>query len=385
MRFTTKAIHAHELKDSFGAVSTPIYQTSNFFMDNDKYQSTDRECFKYTRVNNPSNRVVEKKLASLCEAEDGVFFSSGIAAICSTLLSFSEPGDNILFPEKMYGGTFHLIHNHLLPAGIEARFYRCDHLEEIGQIMDERTRILYAEPVTNPTLELIDIERLSNIKKHALLVVDNTFLSPYNFHPLLWNADVEIHSVTKYISGHSDVIAGFACAREKEMIERIWKKSYTLGFTPSPFDAFLVGRGVKTLGLRMERHNENARLIAQYLERVSKEDPSLHVRYPALYEKIPECLQSIPGYGGVVYLDLHSLDRAKSFVRGMSLFLEATSLAGIESLVTIPCLTSHSSLSEEELCRSGVSKGGIRLSVGIEDVDDLIEDIQAGFGASGIL
>ncbi len=385
MRFTTKAIHAHELNDCFGAVSTPIYQTSNFFMDNDKYLSADRECFKYTRVSNPSNRVVEKKLASLCEAEDGVLLSSGIAAICTTLLSFSEPGDNILFPEKMYGGTFHLIHNHLLPAGIEARFYRCDRPEEIGRLMDERTCVLYAEPVTNPTLELIDIEQLSKIKKHALLVVDNTFLSPFNFHPLLWNADVEIHSVTKYICGHSDVIAGYACAQKKELIEKIWKKSFTLGFTPSPFDAFLVGRGVKTLGLRMERHNDNARVIARFLERVSKEDPTIQARHPTLYNQMPVCLQGIPGYGGIIYLDLHSLDRAKSFVRGMSLFLEATSLAGIESLVTIPCLTSHSSLSEEELCQSGVSKGGVRLSVGIEDVEDLIEDIKAGLRSSGIL
>jgi len=377
--FNTRAIHAGEEKKINDAVSTPIFQTSNFLADDVKYMDESSEVL-YTRVGNPSIGVVERKLSDLFGGTGGVFFSSGMGAITTVFLSILKSGMNLVISRNIYGGTQSLISD--LPGmGVEIRRFDQSRIDELETLIDDKTGIVYVESMSNPDLMLSDIEGIARItsEKEAVLVVDNTFLSPYNFRPLEYGADIDVQSLSKYVNGHSDVIAGFAAFKDCELEKRVRKAMIKLGTNGAPFDAFLVGRGVKTLGPRMELHNRNAREVAVFL---SNNPKVLRVSYPSLKASLPACFSECRGFGGVVYLELESLSAAKSFIRRSKLFLEATSLAGVESLATIPVLTSHASLSAEQLRDAGLLEGGVRLSVGIEDLEDLLSDLD--FAMKGI-
>ncbi len=370
--FNTRSIHEGEEEKVKDAVTMPIFQTSNFLADDSKYASERSETF-YTRVGNPTIGVLERKLASLFAGTGGVFFSSGMGAITTVFHSFLKHGDNIVVSKNVYGGTQSLLRE-LPDEGVEVRRFDQSDYGSITGLIDGRTRIVYVESMVNPNLILTDIEAVKAgiSSSDALLVVDNTFLSPYNFRPLEFGADVDIQSLTKYINGHSDVVAGFAGFKNPETESKVRRKMVQFGTNGAPFDAFLVNRGVKTLGPRMEIHNRNALAIANYL----KDRPEvLRVSYPGP-GRVPDCYGNCPGFGGVVYFEMRDRETAKRFMRSCSIFQEATSLAGVESLVTVPSLTSHASFKESELAEAGISPGGIRLSAGIEDIQDLIEDIK---------
>lgn len=370
--FNTRAVHIGEETKIFDAVSTPIFQTSNFVVDDEKYASENSETF-YTRVGNPSIGVVERKLSNLFGGTGGIFFSSGMGAITTVFLSFLRSGMNLVISRNIYGGTQSLLAD-LSDMGVEIRRFDQSRLESLESLVDDNTGIVYVESMTNPNLILSDIQRISHMisKRRALLVVDNTFLSPYNFRPLEYGADVDVQSLSKYVNGHSDVIAGFAAFRDRELETRARQKMIKLGTNGAPFEAFLVSRGVKTLGLRMELHNNNAKEIALFL---TKSPKVRLVSHPSLRSSVPNCFANCRGFGGVVYLEVKDLETAKEFIRKSKLFLEATSLAGVESLATIPILTSHSSFTSEQLREVGLSEGGVRLSVGIENIEDLLADL----------
>ena len=372
--FNTRAVHIGEERKIFDAVSTPIFQTSNFVVDDEKYASENSETF-YTRVGNPSIGVVERKLSNLFGGAGGIFFSSGMGAITTIFLTFLRSGMNLVISRNIYGGTQSLLGD-LPDMGVEIRRFDQSRLEGLESLVDDNTGIVYVESMTNPNLILSDIQRISHItsRSRALLVVDNTFLSPYNFRPLEYGADIDVQSLSKYVNGHSDVIAGFAAFRNRELETRARKKMIKLGTNGAPFEAFLVCRGVKTLGLRMELHNNNAKEIALFL---SKSPKVSLVSHPSLKSAVPNCFADCKGFGGVVYLEVKDLKTAKEFIRKSELFLEATSLAGVESLATIPVLTSHSSFTSEQLCEVGLSEGGVRLSVGIENIEDLLADLDS--------
>ncbi|WP_292596710.1 trans-sulfuration enzyme family protein [Mesotoga sp. UBA6090] len=370
--FNTRAVHIGEETKIFDAVSTPIFQTSNFVVNDEKYASENSETF-YTRVGNPSIGVVERKLSNLFGGAGGIFFSSGMGAITTVFLTFLRSGMNLVISRNIYGGTQSLLAD-LSDMGVEIRRFDQSRLEALESLVDDNTGIVYVESMTNPNLILSDIQRISHMisKRRALLVVDNTFLSPYNFRPLEYGADVDVQSLSKYVNGHSDVIAGFAAFRDRELETRARQKMIKLGTNGAPFEAFLVSRGVKTLGLRMELHNNNAKEIALFL---SKSPKVRLVSHPSLRSSVPNCFANCRGFGGVVYLEVKDLETAKEFIRKSELFLEATSLAGVESLATIPILTSHSSFTSEQLREVGLSEGGVRLSVGIENIEDLLADL----------
>lgn len=370
--FNTRAVHIGEETKIFDAVSTPIFQTSNFVVDDEKYASENSETF-YTRVGNPSIGVVERKLSNLFGGTGGIFFSSGMGAITTIFLTFLRSGMNLVISRNIYGGTQSLLAD-LSDMGVEIRRFDQSRLEALESLVDDNTGIVYVESMTNPNLILSDIQRISHMisKRRALLVVDNTFLSPYNFRPLEYGADVDVQSLSKYVNGHSDVIAGFAAFRDRELETRARQKMIKLGTNGAPFEAFLVSRGVKTLGLRMELHNNNAKEIALFL---TKSPKVRLVSHPSLRSSVPNCFANCRGFGGVVYLEVKDLETAKEFIRKSKLFLEATSLAGVESLATIPILTSHSSFTSEQLREVGLSEGGVRLSVGIENIEDLLADL----------
>lgn len=369
--FSTRSIHIGEFHQ-LDSVTTPIFQTANFLMNPSKYKVDDRDNYIYSRISNPTVRAVEQKLANLCGSREGILFSSGMGAITCSLLSVLSEKDRAIFLTELYGGTHALIQKILPKLGIQCDFFS---LDDMSNFSVSGAKIIYVESLTNPLLKLTDVEFLAKLahENGALLFVDNTFLSPYNFRPLEFGADLEIHSVTKYINGHSDVILGFVTSKNEDLLNKIWQKMYTLGFNPNPLEAYLVGRSAKTLALRMEKHNHNAEQIAKFLSNHKK---IVEVRYPTLYEQIPKCYENCPGFGAVIYCDLLTVEKALQFVESLEIFKQATSLAGVESLVTIPSLTSHASLSDEELKKAQISKGGVRISVGIEDLDDLIEDLK---------
>jgi len=373
----TKAVHSGECDyNVLDSVTFPIFQTSNFKMRDEKYSLlSDRNTFFYTRINNPTTRVAEKKIADICGGADSALFSSGMAAISAIFNVLLDHGDEVIMLEEMYGGTYKLMKNKFNKLGIKSILIPENELHKVERYINSKTKMIYVETLTNPLIKLIDIEMLSKVtrKNNLLLVVDNTFMSPYNFRPLEFGADVVIHSTTKYIGGHSDLIGGVVIARDKEIMEKIFEERSTIGSNPSPFDSFLIIRSLKTLGLRVERHNYNAAKLAKFLvnnPRIKK------VNYPTLYEKIPGCFKNCPGFGGVIYIELNSHEKAVEFMKKLKIFTEAPSLAGVESLITCPVLTTHAGLNDEELEKAGIAKGSLRISVGIEDLEDLIQDIE---------
>lgn len=379
-KFDTRCVHSGGIDSKEEYINTPVYQTSTFQLDSDDYEKIKegrtRDINIYTRYGNPTVKSVEKKIALLEGGEDAIAFSSGMGAISAAVTTFLKPGDKILTTSDLYGGTYSFFREQLSEWGVESVLVDPKDTDKIIENLKD-VKIVFFESLSNPLLKMFDIERVhDNMKEEQILMVDNTFLTPFNFKPLNHGADIVIHSASKYLNGHSDLIGGFV-AGENEMMEKVWHTMLSLGSCMSPMSAYLLERGMKTLGVRMRQHNRNAEMVAEFLK--DNEDVE-KVIYPGLdnYEQVAVRDRYMKGgYGGVVTLVLRGDDeRGVRFMHELELINEASSLGGVESLISMPYNTSHSRLTVEERKEMGIMPGTLRLSCGIEDGEDIIKDVE---------
>ncbi len=379
--FPTLAIHGEkEAHFPFGSAAEPIFQTSTFvFKDSDelkKYQEGKIDKYLYTRYGNPTLKLAENKMAVLEGAEAGLVLSSGMAAVTTTVLTLCKTGDEMISTEPIYGGTLNLFQKLFFNLGIKVHFVDPLKLDRAENLIKGNTKLFFSETPTNPNLKVVDIKKLLKIaKKHKLAsVIDNTFATPYNQNPINMGADIVVHSATKYLGGHSDLVAGVIVGRKK-FIKSAVETMKMLGGCLDPFGAFLLLRGLKTLAIRVEKQNQNGEKISKFL---SKHPKIKKVFYPGLPSHPQHQLakSQMKGFGGMVCFEVLDLKKAIKVMDNLKLFLNATSLGGVESLASIPVLTSHYGFSEKDLKRAGVVPGMIRLSCGIEDGEDLIEDLK---------
>lgn len=374
MKFSTKAIHtAQEPEPTTGAVVTPIFQTTTYA--NQEFGVS--KGYDYGRTINPTRVALEKNLAALENGKFGYAFSSGMGAIHSVMGLLKED-DHVIVTSNVYGGTFRMFDKVMKNYGLEFSWTDTSKSDEIGKALNKNSKMIFVETPSNPMLTLTDLNYVAGFaKKNKLIsVVDNTFMSPYFQNPLNFGCDIVVHSTTKYINGHSDVIGGAVITNSEGYAEKIKFIQNAVGAVPSPIDAWLVLRSVKTLALRMEKHNENALRIAEHLEK-NYSDKVKKIYYPGLKSHPQHKLakKQMRGFGGIISLDLGSLDRAVKFFNRLNLFARAESLGAVESLVCHPVSMTHASVPKEEREKFGLTDSLIRLSVGIEDYDDLIEDI----------
>ncbi|MDP1551692.1 MAG: PLP-dependent aspartate aminotransferase family protein [Methanobacteriaceae archaeon] len=373
MRFSTKTVHAGRKPDPYtGAISTPIYQTSTFVFD-DYNEPKEHD---YSRTSNPTRSALEDALAVLEGGNEGFAFSSGMSAI-STTLHLLSLGDHVIASDDIYGGTHRLFAEILPRFGIEFTFLKLDDEETIINAIKPNTKLIWVETPSNPLLNVTDLEMIGRIGKEydILTVADNTFATPYFLKPIDFGIDLVVHSTTKYLNGHSDVIGGAVITTTKKLAEDIHFLLNGLGTNAAPFDSWLVLRGLKSLPARMEHHQKNAIAVAEYLYDHPKVDD---VFYPGLeshpgYDIVKK---QMTGYGGIVSFNLKS--DVKTFLNKMDLFFLAESLGGADSLVEHAATMSHASMAPEARLKAGITNQLIRLSIGLEDVDDLIEDLGKG-------
>ena len=373
-RFETRAIHAGCEPDSgTGAIMTPIFQTSTYIQESPgKHKGYD-----YSRTHNPTRSALEKNIASLEEGNYGLAFSSGMSAT-SAITQLLNKGDHIICCDDVYGGTYRLFDKVLKRYGLEIDFTDLTNPQSLERHIKDNTKILWLESPSNPLLKLIDIEAISNIakKNNILTVVDNTFATPFFQKPLNLGADIVMHSTTKYLNGHSDVIGGAIITNDEELYDKLQFLQNAVGAVPSPFDCFLVLRGIKTLAVRMERHEENAMRISQYLEKHPK---VRKVIYPGLDSHLQHELakKQMSGFGGIITFFIKGgLESARRFLEKVKIFSLAESLGGVESLIEHPAIMTHASLPKKVREKTGISDELIRISVGIENVEDLIDDLK---------
>lgn len=378
MRFNSKVIHAGQQPEPVsGAVMPPIFQTSTYAQDAPGVHSG----HEYARLTNPTRTALEKMIAGLEEAEECACFGSGCAATDAMLKMF-RPGDHIISSNDLYGGTYRLFTTVFEKFGMEFSFVDMTDIRNVENAITPKTRMFWIETPTNPLLNIIDISALSEIAAvHGILtVVDNTFASPYLQQPIKLGADAVVHSTTKYLGGHSDVIGGAIASSHPEIIENARFQVKTTGGVPGPMDCYLVLRGIKTLSVRMERACRNAAAIADFL----REHPMVaHVRFPGFEDHPGHKLakSQMNGFGGMVsfVLKSDSVEKAHSFMSNTRIFTLAESLGGVESLISHPASMTHASIPAEKRRAAGLMDSLIRLSVGIEDADDLIEDLEHAF------
>jgi len=373
MRFATRALRVGQDPDpKFRAVIPPLYQSATFaWEDLDHIPAID-----YTRCQNPNRKILEQVVASLENGKHAVLYGSGMAAIAS-VFSYLQKGDHLLMANDIYGGTFRLAEQWLPRQGIETTFFCAQTPDSISEAVRPNTKMLIFETPTNPNLRVSNIAAVvAEAKKHNLVVVfDNTFASPALQNPLDLGADIVVHSTTKYISGHSDVIGGAAVTNSDELYTHIYEWNKAVGAVPSPFDCWLSLRGLKTLGCRMSQHCKNAQDVAEFLA----EHPKVAaVHYPGLIEHPDHQVakaQMKGGFGGMLAFELKSVESARRVAESTKVILLAESLGGVESLIAYPPLMSHATMSEEQRLERGIPPTLLRLSVGIEDSQDLLEDL----------
>lgn len=370
--FNTKLVHGEPQNDNnTGAVNVPVYNSSTYI-----YPSVDAKVkYDYARSGNPTRNYLEEQVAQLENGCRGFAFSSGSAAIHAVLAIF-KPGDHLIIGKEIYGGTFRIINEFFKRWQIEFTAVDTQNLDEIRQAIKPNTKAIYFESFTNPLLHVTSVAGVSKVAKanNLLTIVDNTFLSPYLQRPLNLGADVVIHSATKYLSGHSDVIAGIAVAKDKDIADKIYFNQNAIGSTLSPEDSNLVRRGIQTLSVRMDRHLSNAQKIVEFLQ---TRPEIAKIYYPGIVgSKDHEiAAKEADGFGGIVSFELaDGLDSTK-FVEGTKLIQLAVSLGAVESLIELPYKMTHAELSTEEQLKAGITHQLVRLSVGIEDVHDLIDDL----------
>ena len=373
MRRKTQLIHGGILGDEkTGAVSVPIYQVSTYKQDG----PGNHRGYEYSRTGNPTRHALETLIAELEEGKRGFAFASGMAATTAVMLLFNQ-GDHVLVTDDVYGGSFRVMTKVLNRFGINATFINTSNLSEIKKNIKGNTKAIFLESPTNPLLKITDIAEVSKIAKEngLLTIVDNTFATPYWQNPIPLGADLVLHSATKYLGGHSDVIAGLAVVNDEDVGEKLHFVQNSTGGVLGPQDSWLLLRGMKTLGLRMEEHEKNTRIIVNKLvehEAVSK------VYYPGL-ENHPNheiAKKQSRGFGGMVSFDVGSGEKAAKVLRKVKYFTLAESLGAVESLISIPALMTHASIPAERRAILGITDGLIRISVGLEDVEDLLEDLQ---------
>lgn len=374
MRFATRAIHEGiEPDPTTGAIMTPVYFTSTYVQE----APGKHKGYEYSRADHPTRAVLERNLASLEGVSYGLAFASGLSAE-NTVLNLLESGDHVLATHDLYGGTYRLFQRVWAKFGLGFSFVSGEDPEAVRKAIRSNTKLLWIETPSNPLLNIVDLRALCEIAHaHGIwVVVDNTFATPYLQRPIEHGADIVVHSTTKYLGGHSDVVGGALCVRDKQLYESLKFYQNAVGAVPGPMDCFLVLRGIKTLALRMRQHCENAQRIAQYLS----DHPEVErVYYPGLSSHPGHEIakRQMGGFGGMVSLMLKGgLERALRFMRQTRLFVLAESLGGVESLMCHPATMTHASIPPEERARIGLSDALIRLSVGIEDVEDLIEDLE---------
>ncbi len=376
MKFETKVLHAGiEPDPSTGAIMTPIFQTSTYV----QAAPGDHKGFEYSRTHNPTRDVLQANLAALEQTQHALCFSTGMGAIdaCVKLL---KPGDHVVSTNDLYGGTYRLFTKIFEPLGIQFSFVDMTDVTAVEAAMNENTRMVWVETPTNPMVRIIDVAAMVKIghSHNAIVAVDNTFASPYLQNPATLGADIVMHSVTKYINGHSDVVMGALCIDNTELRDRLAFIQNSCGATPGPQDCFLVLRGIKTLHIRMQRHCENGAKIAHWLRNHPKVDV---VHWPGFEDHAGHAIakRQMKDFGGMMSFTLKqdSLESAFTFLSNTKLFSLAESLGGVESLLGHPASMTHASIPKEQRMQSGLMDSLIRLSVGIEHVDDLIADLDA--------
>ncbi|HKK88978.1 MAG TPA: cystathionine gamma-synthase [Saprospiraceae bacterium] len=375
----TQCVHAGVEPDrTTGAIMTPIYQTSTFV----QRSPGDHKGYEYARTLNPTREALENSIAILENATFGACFGSGLAA-ADAILKMFKPGDEILFGNDLYGGTYRLMTRVFAGFGLKAKFINMHDLEAVEKHLSDSTKMIMMETPTNPTLGISDIKGLSKIarKHHCILCVDNTFASPALQNPIDLGADIVWHSATKYLGGHSDVVLGAAVTNDPVIGEQLHFMQNASGAVPGPMDCFLVLRGIKTLHLRMERASENAMKVAQYLHKHAAVD---NLYYPGLasHPNHEVAKKQMKQFGGMLSFDLkdNSFDKAKTILEKTKVFTLAESLGGVESLIGHPASMTHASIPKEEREKTGVTDSLIRLSVGIEHIDDLVADLDQALG-----
>lgn len=381
MKFATKVIHAGiEPDPSTGAIMTPIFQTSTYVQSS----PGEHQGYEYARTQNPTRTVLENNLAALENGTDGICYASGLAAM-DAVLKLLKPGDEIISSNDLYGGSYRLMRQIFEKYGIKAHFVDMQQVENIAAKVSSKTRLIWVETPTNPMLNVVDIQAVHELRNgsNAILCVDNTFASPYLQNPLDLGADLVLHSATKYIGGHSDLVLGALVTKNEDLAKELRFIQNAVGAVPGPQDCFLALRGIKTLHLRVQRACENAAKVAHFLqdhELVSK------VYYPGFesHQGHEVAKKQMRGFGGMVSFDLvnDSFEGAKSILSNTHLFALAESLGGVESLIGHPASMTHASIPKAERLKVGLTDSLIRLSVGVEDADDLIKDLEKALAKS---
>ena len=375
MKFGTKVIHAGLEPDSAtGAIMTPIYQTSTYIQDG----IGNHKGFEYSRTGNPTRQALESNLAAIENGKYGACFGSGLAAI-DCVIKMLNPGDEVISTNDLYGGSYRIFKTIFEKYGIKFHFVDMLDIENISKVVNNQTKLIWVETPTNPMMNIIDIEAVSKIAKSngAMLAVDNTFATPYLQTPLDLGADIVMHSVTKYLGGHSDVVMGALICNDNKIADEMYRIQNSSGAVTAPMDSFLVLRGIKTLHVRLQRHCENGEKIARWLNDQPKVDK---VYWPGFESHTNHDIakRQMRGFGGMISFTLvgNQIEDAKQIVKSTHLFSLAESLGGVESLIGHPATMTHASIPKEEREKSGVVDSLIRLSVGIEDADDLIADLE---------
>jgi cystathionine beta-lyase/cystathionine gamma-synthase len=371
--FATRAIHAgQDPEELTGAVTVPLYQTSTYAQE----AIGQHKGFEYARTQNPTRFAWEASIANLEQGNAGFAFGSGMAAV-NAVVTLLSAGDHIVCAEDMYGGTFRLFDKVMKRFGLEFSVVDMTSKEAVeAAIIPGKTKMLYTESPTNPMMKLTDLKMLAELAHHhhALLVVDNTFASPYFQKPITLGADIVLHSATKYLGGHSDLVSGVVIAAHENIAHELRFIQNAAGAVPGPFECWLCLRSVKTLAIRMNQHEANAKIIADYCEH---HPMVIATHYPGLQSHPQHALakEQMSGFGGMISIELGTLEKAKAFTNAVRLFTLAESLGGVESLVCHPVSMTHGSIPKEQREKLGITDSLVRLSVGIENIDDLLKDI----------
>ena len=379
MKFATKSIHSGQEADKqTGSVIVPIYQTSTYLQ---KELGKPQE-YEYSRTGNPTRTALENSLASLENGTGGLAFGSGMAAI-SSIVTLLDPGDHVIVCDDVYGGTYRLFEQILRKYGLSFSYVDATDISNVSKEITDKTKMVWLESPTNPLMKLIDITSISELcsKKEIISVVDSTFTTPYIQTPLDLGATIVVHSTTKYLGGHSDVIGGALVTSDDDIFSKLKFIQNAIGAIPGPFDSWLILRGIKTLSIRMERHSYNAKIISEYLQDNSKVSS---VKYPGLsdHPQYDLALKQMNDFGGMISFELKGgLKQAKKFLETVEIFTLAESLGGVESLIEHPAIMTHASIPPKVRLKQGISDNLIRLSVGIEDVNDLIDDLDQAFNS----
>ncbi|MCB0281411.1 MAG: PLP-dependent transferase [Calditrichaeota bacterium] len=372
MGFQTDAVHAGQKPDSgTGAIMTPIFQTSTYVQE----EIGKHKGYEYSRTQNPTRHALEKNIATLEKGKYGIAFSSGLAAI-SSIIQLLEQGDHVICTNNVYGGTFRVFDTVFKKFGVLFTYTDTSVKKNIEEAITPKTKLIFVETPTNPMLTLTSIEDLVSVAKakKIMTVVDNTFMSPYFQNPLQFGVDLVVHSSTKYINGHSDVVGGIVVTNDDQIAQKLYFLQNAVGAVPGPMDCFLVLRATKTLALRMREHEKNANALAAFLQNHNR---IKRIYYPGLSSHPQHELakKQMSGYGAIISIDLGSLENAKKFAESLKIFALAESLGGVESLVEHPAIMTHASVPKEIRESLGITDGLIRLSVGVEDEADLVNDV----------